>query len=251
MVHLIKIALFASAAILPALAAPLNANELIAREPAPAPRVNLRKTASRVNSVVSRVGPTARRVGSVVSSISSLLGRDLDSDEELVLRDVLEEFHAREPAPSPRVDIRRTASRVNSVVSKVGSTARRVGSVVSSISSLFGRDLDSDEELVLRDVLEEFHAREPAPSPRVDIRRTASRVNSVVSRVGSTARRVGSVVSSISSLFGRELNSDEELVLRDLLEEFHAREPESAFDDVYERELDDVEAREVFDEELD
>jgi len=249
MVHLIKIALFASVAILPTLAAPLNADELIAREPAPAPRVNIRNIANRVNSAVSRVGSAARRVGSVVSTISGLFGRELDSDEEIVLRDLLEEFHAREPAPAPRVDLRRTASRVNSVVSRVGSTARRVGSVVSSISSLFGRDLDSDEELVLRDVLEEFHAREPAPAPRVDIRRTASRVNSVVSRVGSTARRVGSVVSSISSLFGRELNSDEELVLRELLEDFHAREPES--DEVYEREVDDVEAREVFDEELD
>jgi predicted component of type VI protein secretion system len=245
MVHLIKIALFASVAILPALAAPLNADELIAREPAPR-RPNVRNIANRVNSVVSTVGSVANRVGSAVSSISRLFDRELDSDEELVLRDLLEEFHAREPAP--RANIRRTANRVNSVISRVGSTARRVGSVVSSISSLFGRDLDSDEELVLRDVLEEFHAREPAPSPRANIRRTAGRINSVISRVGSTARRVGSVVSSISSLFGRELNSDEELVLRELLEEFHAREPESAFD---ERELDDVEAREVFDEELD
>jgi predicted component of type VI protein secretion system len=244
MVHLIKIALFAFVAILPALAAPLNADELIAREPAPRRRPNVRNTANRINSVVSRVGSVANRVGSAVSSISRLFGRELDSDEELVLRDVLEEFHAREPAP--RANIRRTANRVNSVISRVGSTARRVGSVVSSISRLFGRDLDSDEELVLRDVLEEFHAREPAP--RANIRRTANRINSVISRVGSTARRVGSAVSSISRLFGRELNSDEELVLRELLEEFHAREPEYAFD---ERELDDVEAREVFDEELD
>jgi predicted component of type VI protein secretion system len=243
MVHLIKIALFASVAILPALAAPLNADELIAREPAPVRRPNIRNTANRVNSVVSTVGSVANRVGSAVSSISSLFGRELDSDEELVLRDLLEEFHAREPAP--RANIRRTANRVNSAISTVGSTARRVGSVVSSISSLFGRDLDSGEELVLRDVLEEFHAREPAP---INIRRIAGRVNSVISRVGSTARRVRSVVSSIGRLFGRELNSDEELVLRDLLEEFHARELESAFD---ERELDDVEAREVFDEELD
>jgi predicted component of type VI protein secretion system len=244
MVHLIKIALFASVAILPALAAPLNADELIAREPAPAPQSNIQNAANRVNSVVSTVGSVANNVGSAVSSISSLFGRELDSDEELVLRDLLEEFHAREPAP--RANIRRTANRVNSVISTVGSTARRVGSVVSSISRLFGRDLDSDEELVLRDVLEEFHAREP--SPRVNIRRIAGRVNSVLSQVGSTARRVRSVVSSIGRLFGRELNSDEELVLRDLLEEFHARELESAFD---ERELDDVEAREVFDEELD
>ena len=160
MVHIIKVALLASVAVLPALAAPVNrADELIAREPtpAPAPRANIRRTANRVNSVVSRVGSVARKVGSVVSTISGLFGRELDSEEELVLRDFLEELHAREPAP--RANIRRTASRVNSVVSRVGSVSRKVGSVVSTISGLFGRELDSDEELFIRDLLEKFHAR--------------------------------------------------------------------------------------------
>jgi hypothetical protein len=113
MVHLIKIALLASVALLPALAAPLNAetNEFVAREPAPvrhrrAPshrRGPVTNVANRVNSVVSTVGSTAGRissvagkVGSAISRIKGLFGRELDADEELFLRDLLEEFDARE-----------------------------------------------------------------------------------------------------------------------------------------------------------
>jgi hypothetical protein len=122
MVHLIKIAVLASAAAIlpalaapalaaPALAAPVNATnatnattQLVAREPEP--RRNLRATASnvanRIRSVVSRVGSTANRIGSVarrvnsaVSRITSLFGRDLEPEEELYLRELLEDLHAR------------------------------------------------------------------------------------------------------------------------------------------------------------
>ena len=104
MVHIIKIALFASAAILPALAAPLNAdpNELIAREPRRGRggigRVfnTINGVASRVGSTVTRIGDAAKRVNSVVSSIRGMFGRELEPEEELFLRDLLEDFHARE-----------------------------------------------------------------------------------------------------------------------------------------------------------
>jgi hypothetical protein len=112
MVHFIKIALLASVAVLPALAAPLNAetNELVAREPArhrraPSSRRDpVTNVANRVNSVVSAIGSTAGRIGSVagrvgsaISRIKGLFGRELDEEEELFLRDLLEEFDAREP----------------------------------------------------------------------------------------------------------------------------------------------------------
>jgi len=106
MVHIIKIALLVSTAILPALAAPLNAdsNELIAREPHRRGRGRggvgrvfgtANRIVSGIGSTVTRIGAAARRVNSVVSSIRGMFGRELEPEEELFLRDILEDLHAR------------------------------------------------------------------------------------------------------------------------------------------------------------
>jgi len=113
--------------------------------------------------------------------------------------------------------------------------------------------------------------RRPRPPPpsanRSPVSNIVNRVGSVVSQVGSAAGTVGSIannvgsfVSQFSGLFGREPDFEEEIFQRALLnsqldarepqpelEELDAREPE-----IHTRELEgEMEAREVFDDELD
>jgi hypothetical protein len=103
MVHITKLAILASFAILPALAAPLNAdsNELIAREPRRRGGIGgvfhtINQVASGVGNTATRIGNAARQVGSVVSSIRGMFSRELEPEEELFLRNLLVEFHARD-----------------------------------------------------------------------------------------------------------------------------------------------------------